>query len=96
MGRKRSTGNKPYKIRQHKDRPIDVEFDIMPGKRISTGCYTIPQAIDFAENYLKTESFSILNPKEPTLHQFSKNFFWLYSIIKGYKEFYPFRISFSY
>lgn len=75
MGRKRSTGNKPYKIRQHKDRPIDVEFDIMPGKRISTGCYTIPQAIDFAENYLKTESFSILNPKEPTLYQFSKNFF---------------------
>lgn len=75
MGRKRSTGNKPYKIRQHKDRPIDVEFDIMPGKRISTGYYTIPQAIDFAENYLKTESFTILNPKEPTLHQFSKNFF---------------------
>ena len=75
MGRNRSIGDRPYKLRQHKDRAIDVEFDIMPGKRISTRCRNVPDAIDFAEKYLKNIGHK--NPFEntPTFKNFAVNFF---------------------
>ena len=41
MGRHRST-DRPYKFRACSGRPISVEFDFMPGKRVSTGCYDMP------------------------------------------------------
>ena len=43
---------KPYRFRQSKGRAISVEFTFQPGKRISTGCYDIPSAVLWAEDYL--------------------------------------------
>ena len=45
----------------------------MPGKRISTGCYDLPSAVRWAEEYLRTEGF--ITEKIPTLREFAKDFF---------------------
>ena len=75
MGRHRSS-DKPYKFRIHKDRPISVEFDLMPGKRVSTGCYDIPGATLFAENYLQNRGVATqTGRKTPTLNEFAAGFF---------------------
>lgn len=65
--------DKPYKFRQIKGRAISVEFQHMPGKRISTGCYDIPSAVLWAEQYLKEDGFE--KTATPTLEVFAKDFF---------------------
>lgn len=74
MGRHRSS-NRPYRFRVHKDRPISVEFDLMPGRRISTGCYDMPGATLFAEDYLARLGSDLPGAKVPTLREFAAGFF---------------------
>ncbi len=75
MGRHRSS-DRPYKFRACSGRPISVEFDFMPGKRISTGCYDMPGATLFAEDYLRHEGIALhFEKKIPTLNEFAKDFF---------------------
>ena len=45
--------DKPYLLRQCKGRAISAEFRFNPGKRISTGCYDMPSAVLWAEDYLR-------------------------------------------
>lgn len=73
MGRKRKTVNKPYILRVNKNRPISVEFDFIPGKRISTGCYDYAGAIDFAEKWMANQGLKA--PQTPTLREFASDFF---------------------
>ncbi len=74
MGRRRSS-DRPYRFRVHKDRPISVEFDFMPGKRISTGCYDLPGATIFAEDYLAKQGVCLTETRIPTLNEYAKGFF---------------------
>ena len=50
MARRRE---KPYRFRACKGRAISVEFDFMPGRRISTGCYDMASAVLWAEDWLR-------------------------------------------
>lgn len=73
MGRHRST-DKPYKFRSCAGRPISVEFDFIPGKRISTGYYDLPSATMFAERYLADYGIKS-STGTPTLREYAKDFF---------------------
>lgn len=75
MGRHRLTGDRPYRLRQNKNRAIDVEFDMMPGKRISTKSWNMPDAIEFAESYLKKLGCIDVTATIPTLKEFASDFF---------------------
>ena len=74
MGRHRST-DRPYKFRACSGRPISVEFDFMPGKRVSTGCYDMPGATLFAEEYLANRGMVSTDAHTPTLREYAKDFF---------------------
>ena len=65
--------DKPYKFRQIKGRAISVEFRIMPGKRISTGCYDLPSAVLWAERFLAESGAETV--KAPTLSEIGRDFF---------------------
>lgn len=77
MGRRRegSAAGRPYRFRQHKDRPISVEFDFMPGKRISTGSYDMAGAVLFAEDYLARQGMGADMLRVPTVAEAAKGFF---------------------
>ena len=77
MGRRRegSAAGRPYRFRQHKDRPISVEFDFMPGKRISTGSYDMAGAVLFAEDYLGRQGMGADMLRVPTVAEAAKGFF---------------------
>lgn len=74
MSRKRKTGDKPYRFNQHKDRPIEVVFDFIPGKRISTGTYNLIEAAEWAERFLE-DGGAFTRKKIPTLAEYAKGFF---------------------
>ena len=65
--------DKPYRFRQCAGRAISVEFRFMPGKRISTGCYDMPSAVLWAEEYLKKQG--MIDDKPPALSVFAADFF---------------------
>lgn len=73
MARHRSTGDKPYRFSSRKGRAIQVMFDHIPGKWISTGCLDMPAAIEFAEKTMQNEGRS--RGRVPTLAEFSHDFF---------------------
>ena len=73
MARHRSTGDKPYRFASRKGRAIQVQFDHIPGKWISTGCMDMPGAIEFAERRLDEDHLS--TRPVPTLRQFAKDYF---------------------
>ena len=73
MARHRSTGDKPYRFTTRKGRTIQVQFDHIPGKWISTGCLEMPGAIDFAERMMQDEGRC--RGKVPTFAEFAKGFF---------------------
>ena len=64
---------KPYKFRQSKGRAISVEFRAIPGKRISTGCYDMPSAVLWAEDYLRNNGIAGDGP--PTMSELLGGFF---------------------
>lgn len=65
--------DKPYRFRQCKGRAISVEFSFIPGKRISTGCYDMPSAVLWAEEYLRNAG--VVQKTIPTLSVFARDFF---------------------
>ena len=65
--------DKPYKFRNCKGRAISVEFRFMPGKRLSTGCYDMPSAVLWAEQYLQNNGMP--SKAIPTLSEIGKDFF---------------------
>lgn len=71
--RKRKNDN-PYRFidRTAAGRKIEVIFDHMPGKRISTGTTDMAEAVLFAEDYLRNEG---IVTTVPTLHEFAKDFY---------------------
>ena len=73
MGRRRKTGDRPYRFWERKDRPIAVQFDHIPGKWISTGCYDMPGAITFAEDRLDHDGVD--KSSIPSLRDFARDFF---------------------
>ena len=73
MGRRRKTGDRPYRFWERKDRPIAVQFDHIPGKWISTGCYDMPGAIAFAEDRLDHDGVD--KSSIPSLRDFARDFF---------------------
>ena len=85
--------NRPYKLRQHKKRAIDVEFDFIPGKRISTRCWDMAGAVLFAEDYLRNNGLK--RETQITLEDFSKNLFTskevgsIYATDRLYNRVYP-------
>ena len=64
----------PYRFRSAAGRAISVEFDFMPGKRISTGCYDMAGAVLFAEDYIRGMGMPN-NAPVPTMREFCKDFF---------------------
>ena len=64
----------PYRFRACKGRAISVEFRFMPGKRISTGCYDMPSAVIWTENYLKNMGHQA-SEHMPTIAEEAKGFF---------------------
>ena len=66
--------DKPYRFRSYKGRAISVEFRFMPGKRISTGCYDMPSAVLWAEEYLRNMGFPGVS-EAPTFREAAKDFF---------------------
>lgn len=65
--------DKPYRFRACAGRAISVEFRFMPGKRISTGCYDMPSAALWAEEYLKNQGMT--DDKPPAFSEFARDFF---------------------
>lgn len=65
--------NDLYKLWFPKNRNIEVVFNHIPGKRISTGTKDVSEAINFAENYLKNDG--VVYKEMPLLKDFCKDFF---------------------
>ena len=66
---------RPYRLRKVKGRSISVEFEFLPGKRISSGTTDMTEAVLFAENFLRTKGVTGQIAKAPTLADFAKDFF---------------------
>ena len=67
--------SRPYRFRHPKGRCIQVEFDFMPGKRISTGTNDPAEAVLFAEDYLDREGREMDRRGVPTLSEFARGIF---------------------
>ena len=67
--------SRPYRFRHPKGRCIQVEFDFMPGKRISTGTDDPAEAVLFAEDYLDSEGREMDRRGVPTLSEFARGIF---------------------
>lgn len=73
MARKRNTGDKPYRFAARKGRPIQVQFDHIPGRWISTGSFDMPAAVDFAERWLEKDHLA--QKHVPTFSQFARGYY---------------------
>lgn len=63
----------PYKFRHPSGRFISVEFDFLPGKRISTGTHDEAEAVIFAESYLASKGLAKI--ESITLSQYADSFY---------------------
>lgn len=67
--------SKPYRFRHPKGRFIQVEFDFLPGKRISTNTHDMAEAVLFAEAYIRNGGMLMDRKEIPTLSAFSRDIF---------------------